>query len=245
MPHAFRTLKRCKSVDFAFSGYFAILRHWTPVSSSLCINSWYQINSISGQRISKPLTNLPAIWELGESPNLALAIWSSGSSKAKRRWSGPPTIYQHLRWTVSVTLEKNVLPKPLVSATRFRFPVLQRSLKTKHWKKCPEKAHLPKHDFGVTSFNECFISDTSQSPQSPIPSELKSRAATATSWEITDVQCNHMQSYAINAEVGTNHHKAVSSMRPHNSKVTLEWRAMMREVKDSKRKKLAGEIMEK
>ena len=104
------------------------------------------------------------------------------------------TIYQHLRWTVPVTLEKNVLPKPLVSATRFRFPVLQRSLKTKHWKKCPEKAHLPKHDFGVTSFNECFISDTSQSPQSPIPSELKSRAATATSWEITDVQCNHMQS---------------------------------------------------
>lgn len=49
-----------------------------------------------------------------------------------------------------------------------------------------------------------------------------------------------MQSYAINAEVGTNHRKAMSSMRPHNSKVTLEWRAMIFE-----KEKTVGEIMEK
>lgn len=197
MPHAFRTLKRCKSVDFAFSGYFAILRHWTPVSSSLCINSWYQINSISGQRISKPLTNLPAIWELGESPNLALAIWSSGSSKAKRRWSGPPTIYQHLRWTVSVTLEKTCFPNLSCQQLVFVFLCYNGV-----WKQNTEKSAPKKRTYQNTTLVSLLLTNAlsrtrhnhhnhpylvSWSQEQPQPHPGRSQMYNA-------IICNHMQS---------------------------------------------------
>lgn len=144
MPHAFRTLKRCKSVDFAFSGYFAILRHWTPVSSSLCINSWYQINSISGQRISKPLTNLPAIWELVESPNLALAIWSSGSSKAKRRWSGPPTRSTSIYGEPCQSPWKKRASQTSRVSNSFSFSCVTTEFENKTLKKVPRKSALTK-----------------------------------------------------------------------------------------------------
>ena len=84
-------------------------------------------------------------------------------------------------------------------------------MNTLHMAVPPKKRRSKIHDFGITLFDVFFISDTSQPPQltTIIPSELKSRAATATSWEIPDVQWNQ---YAINMQ--SMHKQAQINTRP-------------------------------